>query len=320
MRRICFIMLCTLFVAAHSATAQRITFDVHKRNVLKVEVLKSGAVAVDNKMYSLIDLVRGENSDIAVEVYNFLSLPYRSEKRLTSLGVYGDQKYYVSKGIVLLCTTNGANEKLNALVKDVIMDGFNLYRNDISRQVYGKPYSELNEQQARSIRGCVPTRIHRADDPYGELRIVPDTQDIAISEIKFSEDPDEFGDFEFSFEEESNFNVDEQAFIKCDVMPTFKGGDLSKFRDWVQSNVRYPQIALENGIQGNVVIKFIVEKDGSVSNIQVLVSPDKTLSDAAVAVFQRSPKWVPGKEQNEPVRVTYTLPVSFKIQQQEVIP
>ena len=318
MRRICFIMLCTLFVAAHSATAQRITFDVHKRNVLKVEVLKSGAVAVDNKMYSLIDLVRGENSDIAVEVYNFLSLPDRSEKRLTSLGVYGDQKYYISEGIVLLCTTNGANEKLNALVKDVIMDGFNLYRNDISRQVYGKPYSELNEQQALSIKK-LPTRIHRADDPYGELRIVPDTQDIAITEVKFS-DPDEFGDFEFGFEEESNFDVDEQAFIKCDVMPTFQGGDLSKFRNWVQSNVRYPQIALENGIQGNVLIKFIVEKDGSVYNIQVIQSPDKSLSDAVVAVFQRSPKWVPGKEQNEPVRVTYTLPVSFKIQQQEVIP
>lgn len=319
MRRICFIMLCTLFVAAHSATAQRTTIDVHKRNVLKVEVLKSGAVAVDNKMYSLIDLVRSKNSDIAEAVYNFLSLPDRSEKRLTSLGVYGDQEYYISEGIVLLCTANSQNEKLNALVKDVITDGFNLYRSDISRQAYGKPYSELNEQQARSIRGCVPTRIQRADDPYWELRIIPDTQDIPIPEIKFS-DPDEFSFEEFSFEEESNFNVDEQAFIKCDVMPTFQGGDLSKFRNWVQSNVRYPQISLENGIQGNVLIKFIVEKDGSVSNIRVIQSPDKTLSDAVVAVFQRSPKWVPGKEQNEPVRVSYILPVSFKIQQQEVIP
>ena len=315
MRRICFIMLCTLFVAAHSATAQRTTIDVHKRNVLKVEVLKSGAVAVDNKMYSLIDLVRSKNSDIAEAVYNFLSLPDRSEKRLTSLGFYGDQKYYVSEGIVLLCTANGANEKLNALVKDVITDGFNLYRNDISRQVYGKPYSELNEQQALSIRGCVPTRIHRADDPYGELRIVPDTQDIAITEIKFSEDPDEFGDFEIVLEEKEEVIEGEEIFVNAEEMPTFQGGDLSKFRNWVQSNVRYPQIALENGIQGNVVIKFVVEKDGKLSNIQVLQSPDKTLSDAAVAVLQRSPKWKPGKQRNKPVRVTYTLPVSFKIQQ-----
>lgn len=313
MRRICFIMLCTLFVAAHSATAQRITFDVHKRNVLKVEVLKSGAVAVDNKMYSLIDLVRGKNSDIAEAVYNFLSLPDRSEKRLTSLGVYGEQKYYISEGIVLLCTANGANEKLNALVKDVIMDGFNLYRNDISRQVYGKPYSELNEQQALSIKK-LPTRIHRADDPYGELRIVPDTQDIPITEIKFVEDPDVFSEFSFE-EEESYFDEEgEQVFLSCDEMPTFQGGDLSKFRNWVQSNVKYPQIALENGIQGNVVIKFIVEKDGSVSDIQILQSPDKTLSDAAVSGLQRAPKWKPGKEQNEPVRVSYVLPVSFKIQ------
>ena len=64
-----------------------------------------------------------------------------------------------------------------------------------------------------------------------------------------------------------------------------------------------------------MVIKFVVEKDGKLSNIQVLQSPDKTLADAAVQVLQKSPKWKPGKQRNKPVRVTYTLPVSFKIQQ-----
>ena len=106
---------------------------------------------------------------------------------------------------------------------------------------------------------------------------------------------------------------DKIIFVTAEEMPTFKGGDLSKFRNWVQSNVKYPQIALENGIQGNVVIKFVVEKDGKLSNIQVLQSPDKTLADAAVQVIQRSPKWKPGKQRNKPVPVTYTLPVSFKI-------
>ena len=151
------------------------------------------------------------------------------------------------------------------------------------------------------------------------LNIVSNDQKIDTN-VAFIEDPDDFGDFEIVIEEKEEVIEEEEIFVNAEEMPTFQGGDLSKFRNWVQSNVRYPQIALENGIQGNVVIKFIVEKDGSVSNIQVLVSPDKTLSDAAVAVFQRSPKWVPGKEQNEPVRVTYILPVSFKIQQQEVIP
>lgn len=146
------------------------------------------------------------------------------------------------------------------------------------------------------------------------LNIVSNDQKIETN-IAFIEDPDEFGDFEIVIEEKEEVIEEEEIFVNAEEMPTFQGGDLSKFRNWVQSNVKYPQIALENGIQGNVVIKFVVEKDGKLSNIQVLQSPDKTLSDAAVAVLQRSPKWKPGKQRNKPVRVTYTLPVSFKIQQ-----
>ena len=151
------------------------------------------------------------------------------------------------------------------------------------------------------------------------LNIVSNDQKIDTN-VAFIEDPDDFGDFEIVIEEKEEVIEEEEIFVNAEEMPTFQGGDLSKFRTWVQSNVRYPQIALENGIQGNVVIKFVVEKDGKLSNIQVLQSPDKTLSDAAVAVLQRSPKWKPGKQRNKPVRVTYILPVSFKIQQQEVIP
>ncbi len=105
---------------------------------------------------------------------------------------------------------------------------------------------------------------------------------------------------------------DDEIYVTVEEMPTFQGDGLWKFRNWVQSNVKYPQIALENGIQGNVVVKFVVEKDGTLSNIQVLQSPDTTLTDAAIAVLKKSPKWKPGKQRNKPVRVTYTLPVSFK--------
>ena len=106
--------------------------------------------------------------------------------------------------------------------------------------------------------------------------------------------------------------IEEEIFVTADEMPTFQGGDLSKFRAWVMQHVKYPPIALENGIQGNVVVKFVVEKDGRLSNIQVLQSPDKTLSEAAIQVLQESPKWEPGKKSNKPVRITYTLPISFK--------
>lgn len=107
--------------------------------------------------------------------------------------------------------------------------------------------------------------------------------------------------------------VDEEIYVTSEVMPTFQGGDLGKFRSWVMQHVKYPSIALENGVQGNVVVKFVVEKDGTLSSFQVLQSPDKTLSEAAIEVLKKSPKWKPGKQRNKPVRVTYTLPISFNI-------
>ena len=97
-------------------------------------------------------------------------------------------------------------------------------------------------------------------------------------------------------------------------MPTFRGGDLNAFRNWVQGKLRYPQIAAENGISGRVVLSFVVERDGSLTNIQVLQSPDRSLGEEATRVVSSSPKWEPGMQRNQPVRVKYTLPVVFQIQ------
>ena len=96
-------------------------------------------------------------------------------------------------------------------------------------------------------------------------------------------------------------------------MPTFQGGDLMKFREWVQKRLRYPQIAQENGISGRVTLSFVIEKDGSLTNIEVMQSPDRSLSEEAIRVVQSSPKWTPGKQRNQPVRVSFTLPVMFQL-------
>ena len=108
---------------------------------------------------------------------------------------------------------------------------------------------------------------------------------------------------------------EEPPFLVAETMPSFQGGDLNAFRNWVQSKVRYPAIAQENGISGRVVLTFVIEKDGRLTNIQVLQTPDRSLSEEAVRVLQQSPKWSPGKQRNQPVRVKYTLPVDFRIQQ-----
>lgn len=113
----------------------------------------------------------------------------------------------------------------------------------------------------------------------------------------------------------------EGAFLIAETMPMFpmqEGdnpgyGDLNSFRKWVQSNVKYPAEAMKADIQGRVVLSFVVEKDGSVSNMQVLQTPDRSLSAEALRVVGASPKWKPGEQRGEIVRVKYTLPVDFRM-------
>lgn len=105
----------------------------------------------------------------------------------------------------------------------------------------------------------------------------------------------------------------EKPVIIADVMPQFQGGDVAKFRDWVATQILYPDKARANGIQGTVIVQFIIEQDGSVSNVQVIRSIDKQIDDEAVRVVTSSPKWTPGTNKGKPVRVVFTLPANFKI-------
>lgn len=107
----------------------------------------------------------------------------------------------------------------------------------------------------------------------------------------------------------------DDEWLAVEEMPTFMGGDLSTFRDWVMQNTRYPEEAIKKGIEGNVVVNFCVGKDGYIkeSRITVLKSPDKLLSDEVIRVLKSSPQWTPGKQKGNPVVVQFTLPVGFKV-------
>lgn len=108
--------------------------------------------------------------------------------------------------------------------------------------------------------------------------------------------------------------IDEKdVYVTASEMPSFLGGDLNTFRKWVSDRLRYPVSAQEVGIEGKVVVQFIVEKDGSISNVTVARTPDKVLSDEVVRILAMSPKWEPGKQRNMPVRIRYTLPIDFTI-------
>ncbi len=151
-----------------------------------------------------------------------------------------------------------------------------------------------------------------------EVKVIADLLQVVTNETKIATDIN-FAEFDEDTEVLQQVEVkeeiieDDQPFLTAETMPSFQGGDLNTFRKWVQDNVRFPQIALENGISGRVVLSFVIEKDGRLTNIQVLQTPDRSLSEEAIRVLNKSPKWSPGKQRNQTVRVKYTLPVDFRV-------
>lgn len=107
-------------------------------------------------------------------------------------------------------------------------------------------------------------------------------------------------------EEEKVFDVVEQ-------MPSFPGGQAEMMK-WINENMKYPVIAAENGVQGRVVVQFVVEKNGSVTDVHVVKSVDPSLDKEAVRVVKAMPNWIPGKQNGSSVRVKFTLPVTFRLQ------
>ena len=111
--------------------------------------------------------------------------------------------------------------------------------------------------------------------------------------------------------EEVKQEVTNKVYTIAEQMPSFKGN----VNLWLSQNLTYPAAAAENGIQGKVVVKFVVDEHGNVSDVQVVRSVDPSLDREAVSTVKRMPKWNPGMQNGQPVKVWYTLPVTFKLQQ-----
>ena len=106
----------------------------------------------------------------------------------------------------------------------------------------------------------------------------------------------------------------EEIFTAVEQMPQFPGGE-TELMKYVTNHIKYPTMAAENNIQGRVVVKFVVKKDGSVGEVQVLRGKDPDLDKEAVRVVRTLPKFIPGKMNGQAVSVWFTLPINFKLQQ-----
>ena len=96
-------------------------------------------------------------------------------------------------------------------------------------------------------------------------------------------------------------------------MPSFPGG-MGALMSWLSQNIKYPVIAAENGVEGRVIVQFVVEKDGSITDVKIAKSVDPSLDKEDSRVVSSMPHWIAGRQNGNPVRVKYTVPVTFKLQ------
>ncbi len=108
---------------------------------------------------------------------------------------------------------------------------------------------------------------------------------------------------------------EEEIFVAVEQQAEFPGGTAALMK-WLGNNIRYPESAQQNDIQGRVIVKFVVEKDGSIGQVHIAKGVDKDLDREAIRVVKKMPKWQPGKNNGVAVRSYFTLPVTFKLQNQ----
>ena len=106
---------------------------------------------------------------------------------------------------------------------------------------------------------------------------------------------------------------DNKIFEIVEQNPTFPGGTAA-LMSWLSQNIKYPVIAAENGVKGRVIVQFVVEKDGSITDVVVVKSVDPSLDKEATRVIKNMPHWIPGRQNGSPVRVRFTVPVTFTLQ------
>ena len=105
----------------------------------------------------------------------------------------------------------------------------------------------------------------------------------------------------------------QEVFVVVEQMPTFQGGDINKFREWVQKRVEYPKDLLPERIEGKVFVMFIVETDGSVSNATILRGLHPKLDKETLDKVNSSPLWKPGLQRDVPVRVRFSITIEYNL-------
>ena len=209
------------------------------------------------------------------------------------------------------------------MVMAVLFLGFEWTQRDVkidtSNQVVENVFEEEIEipitEQPEQVQAPPPEAPSIAET----LTIVDDDSDIQESAIQSSEETGQAVEIKYTApvavqEEEEEEPEEQEIFQVVEQMPEYPDGGMAGLMKYLSGAIRYPAIAAENGVQGRVTVQFVVNRDGSIVDAQVVRGVDPYLDKEALRVINSMPKWKPGMQRGKPVRVRYTVPVNFRLQ------
>ena len=182
-------------------------------------------------------------------------------------------------------------------------------------EAFARTVEVMDEEMEITKQEQPKPQIQAPKPQVTQIQVVDDEAEVEDIDINAEVDQDEVIE-EYVYEApeiEEEEIVEEEVFLSVEENPEFPGGT-AKLLEYVQKNLKYPMMARESDIQGRVFVGFVVEKDGSISNVRVLRGIGGDCDEEAVRVVQTLPKFKPGKQRGNPVRVQYTLPIVFKLQ------
>ena len=137
----------------------------------------------------------------------------------------------------------------------------------------------------------------------------PENQDVTKVSVAYESGEKATGEITWNATDQK---AEEEAFVIVDKMPEYPGGSEAMFQ-FLTSNIKYPKSCIDDKIQGRVLVQFVVEKDGSITDAKTVKSVHPDLDAEALRVINAMPAWTPGEQKGQKVRVTYTIPVVFKL-------
>lgn len=176
------------------------------------------------------------------------------------------------------------------------------------------PEEVANQQQVTEL-------LIVEDDKIEEDKQVKNQEDVldneaAVGAVDITEGTNDLNKIAIKEEVIAAPKVEEEQPVSIAMVeqkPEFPGGESAMYK-WLSDNIVYPSVASEEGVQGRVVVEFVVGKDGSISNVRIVRPRHPALDKEALRVVKAMPKWMPGRNNGQPVKVTYTLPVTFRLQ------